>query len=119
MRAGKQGFRQVAQERDRAVDAAAHVQPHVRRYLIVAGARRVQFLARVSDAAHEFAFHKGMDILRARNGERSVFDFGKDFFQSVADRLRFLRRDNILFAEHGRVRDGSGDVRLIEFFVER
>ena len=67
---------------------------------------------------HKLVFHKGMYILRTGNFKLSAFDIGINGAETVGYFFGFRLRYNFLFAEHGRMRNRSGDILFPQFFIE-
>ena len=109
----------VLRERDDVVRFAAQVHAQVERDLIVARAGGVQLLAEVADARGEHLLDKHMDVLaRGINGERTAVQIVEDALQRVDDRVGVRGRQDVLRAEHGRVRHAARDVLTVHTAVE-
>ena len=106
-------------ERDDLVRLRAQIHAQVERDLIVAAAGGVQALAGVADALGEHLLDEHVDILGGRvNLQRAGFEIVQDRLQAVDDRVRVGLRDDVLRAEHGRVRHGAGDILAVHPAVE-
>lgn len=79
----------------------------------------MQALPGVADAGDQFVFHERVDILLPRDFQLSRFYIGKDGLQSLLYGRFILFGDNVAATQHFRMRERCGDVRLIQFFVER
>ena len=115
----EQGIDEGAQMPAHVDDAVLCVQAEVGRDLVVAGAGGVHGLADRADAPDEFVFHEGVDVFRALDLKRSLFDVGEDVDERVADLFRVLFGDDLRFSQHLDVRDAREDIVPIQFVVER
>ena len=119
LRTGEQRGDDRLQRLDRTVGGSAGIQAEIGRDLVVARARRVQLFAHLSDARNKLVFDEGVDVLLPFDGEFARFDVRINALQTLADRSGFLIGDDAALSEHRGVRDGRGDIRAPEFFVER
>jgi hypothetical protein len=93
------------------VDRVAQPQAQIGRDLVVAGARRVQPLARVSHDSDEPPLDVEVDILRVeRPAEAPRLDFVRDPRQAALDRLEVGLAQNPRCPQHARVRERRPDV---------
>ena len=106
-------------EGDDLVRLQAQVHAQVERDLIVAAAGGVQALAGVADALGEHLLDEHVDILGGRvDLQRAGFEVVQNRLQAVDNRVGVGLRDDVLRAEHGRVRHGAGDVLAVHAAVK-
>ena len=68
----------------------------------------MQFLARLADAAGQFALHEGVDVLAGHvDLQLARVDVGEDAFETCDDGLLFLLGEHADLAQHARVGDGG------------
>ena len=119
-------FRHIAERfhdglaaRARLFDLVGEVEAQIERHLIVAAAGGMQFLARLADAAGQFALHEGVDVLAGHvDLQLACVDVGEDALKACDDSLLFLLGEYADFAQHARVGDGAGDVLLVHARVK-
>ncbi|MPM44968.1 hypothetical protein SDC9_91653 [bioreactor metagenome] len=100
-------------------DLFLHVQPEVHRHLVVAAAAGMQPLPGVPDAPGEKRLHIHVDVLVfQRELNFAGLDVGKNGFQALDDLLSLARLDDPLFAQHGSVGNGTGDVLFVKAGVK-
>ena len=87
---------------------AAGVELHVQRDLVIAASAGMKFLARVSNPFDQIRFHKTVDILIfTADRELSALHICEDLPQSADHKIRLLRSDDPLCAQHTRMRDAA------------
>ena len=98
---------------------ASEIHAQIERDLIVPAARGVQLFPHVADALGEHLLDKHVDVLGAHvKLQRAGIQIVQNALQRVDDALRVRLRDDLLCAEHGRVRHGARDVLLIHAAVK-
>ena len=106
-------------ERNDLARFVAQVHAQVERDLIVARAGGVQLLAEVADARGEHLLDEHMDVLaRGVERERAAVEIVEDALQRVDDGIGVRLGENVLRAEHRRVRHAARDVLAVHPAVE-
>ena len=95
------------------------VKPHVKRHLIVPGARGVQLLAGIAYALREHLLHEHVDVLTAHVELKSAaLKVRKYAYKAFGDLIALFLRDDALCRQHRRVRQAALYVLLIEPLVK-
>ena len=109
-----QRLHECADHGDDLLDLLFHIHTHIKRNLIVARAAGVQTLARVADALGQQLLDVHVDVLVVeRELHLAVFDVFQNILQALDDLFRLVLFNDALLAQHGRVRDRTGDIFLI------
>ena len=89
-------------------------------HLVVTRTAGVQTLARLADATCQLALDRHMDVLVVDiEGEVAGVDIPLDLGQALGNRLLILGTDDALGRQHLGMRLRTGDILLIEMFVDR
>ena len=95
-------------------------QARIGRHLVVARTAGVQALARLADAARQFALNGHVDVLVVDiKGKVASIDILLNLGQTLGNRLLVLGADDALCGQHLGMCLGTGDILLIEMLVDR
>ena len=95
-------------------------QARIGRHLVVARTSGMQALAGLADATRQLALDGHMDVLVVDiEGEVAGIDILFDSGQALGNRLLILGTDDALGRQHLGMRLRTGDILLIEMFVDR
>ena len=96
------------------------IHAHVQRNLIVSRTGGVQTLAGRTDAVGQHDLHIHVDILvfRIKDVQIALLNFLEDFLQILDNLLRLVLLDDALLAQHGRVRDRTGDILTVQAAIK-
>ena len=99
---------------DDLLDLLLDVQTHIECNLIVSRTAGVQTLAGITDALGQQLLDVHVDVLVIeRELNLAVLDILEDVLQTFDDLFGLMLLDDTLLAQHGSVRDRSGDIFLI------
>ena len=118
-RAREERLPEVAERGVEGVERVEREQPKVERDLVVTAPRRVQLPRGRAEPRREHLLDRGVHVLRVRGPrERARAQLLRDRLQSRDERACILVRQDLLAAEHARVRDAPAHVVQRDALVE-